>query len=185
MVTKKATYPLAGRLLSFISWLRLSLIRNTIAKTSPTIDATEPRTVSKYISITRSVLSLDFPMRTPPLEGSPDDSSVERRTAYRFGNAQVYCNRTYVRCQWSATRTRGFRCLLCHISWMRWHVIFASTHQKSRHTSIYVCRLIMGFCLGEENCLLLHSLPNILSQLFATVSNLLLIFDIRPEWFVL
>ncbi len=41
-----------------------------------------------------------------------------------------------------------FRCLLYHISWMRWHVIFASAHQKSRDTSIYVYRLIMGFCLG-------------------------------------
>ena len=42
----------------------------------------------------------EFPIRIPPLGGSPDDPSIERRTAYRFGNAQYHCIRTYVRCQW-------------------------------------------------------------------------------------
>ena len=37
----------------------------------------------------------------------------------------------------------AYRYVLYHISWMRWHVIFSSAHQKSRHTSIYVYRLIM------------------------------------------
>ena len=43
----------------------------------------------------------------------------------------------------------AYRYVLYHISCMRWRVIFASAHQKSRRTSIYVYRLIMGVCLGD------------------------------------
>ena len=94
---KKATYlGEMWRLLSFILWLRISLILNTIVRITPAIDASVPRTVHNSIELFDNNLSLDFPYKHLLLREFSDDSSGKRRTAYRFGNAKYHYIRTYV-----------------------------------------------------------------------------------------